>query len=377
MKVLVFLVFLAVLPGRAAALPSGRESLRIYVEKSHAELRASRPDMFLKKMRRSGESDFGFFRVFPDLFYRNLRASRQAPELLNTARLFLLGDLHIENVELVEARVKGVKRVVPQFNDYDDAGRAPVAADLARLFAGAGLLWDSPRERDKLQEAARRSYLESLDMSFTDWAETIADEKAITEARGEDKDWFHTAGPRVADRALAKRLFKMTGLEPAKRRAFDRMGSGGSSIGHRRYMFASPERKDAWDLKELAPSALEAFTGKRMPQAHRARVGEGIARLRQVPDEARTLRGDGADWVLRRREGEQTFLSREHPVSAARVLGGFAAQVHRSQASAAELEKALRAVTPEVAAASLRYFSRMRQALRALLESGVWDLPRK
>jgi hypothetical protein len=127
-------------------------------------------------------------------------------------------------------------------------------------------------------------------------------------------------------------------------------------------------------VEQARSSALTYFTGKPQPQADRDRVARAYRELRQAPADARVLSYDGADWMLRRREGKQYPLKLAHARSAARVIGGLVAQLHRAQVQApGVLEAAARVVSRRLVLASIGAMARMRRDLAALLKDGVWD----
>ncbi|MBI3553370.1 MAG: DUF2252 family protein [Elusimicrobia bacterium] len=348
----------------AAPAPLDKDSLRAFLEDRHKELLASNPEMFLRKMKKGADSDFAFFRGFPDVFYLSLRSRPEAAGLLKTPKLFLAGDLHYENIELMDDG----KRLTPQVNDFDDAGPAPVAADLARMLTGVGLI--GIEDEAELYAQALDAYQQSLKQSFKKWADGLAAEKAVEKAKSEDRDWLNKGGKTIKDKSLAAKLFKLAGLDPAKWTALDRMGAGLSSIGVLRYLFAGAQHKHALELKELRASSLEFLTGAPLGPADRDRLAQAYLKLRQVPVDARTMPHDGKDWLLRRREGIQWSLNLDHQKSAARVIGGLVAQVHlASGGTPAQLEAAAREFSVRLALSSLQYMARM----RALLADGVWS----
>lgn len=349
------------------------QALRKFVETRGARTRRQRPDLFLMKMRQAASSDFAFFRGMPDLFYHCLSRGPRAAQAARAPELFLCGDIHAENAEIVEH--KGLP--LPQFNDFDDCGRGPAALDQARLLTGAAFIGNGAKaSHAELIAQARQGYLESLRMSFGSWRRSVALEAAVEEGPVFERQW-HRHGLPLTNAAFAERLFETTGLKPRRWDVLDRAGSGLSSIGVRRYLFAHVRRPHARELKEVRPAAISLFTGK-TSAAQGARVARAFEALRRSPVEARPVAGLGAEWVLRRREGTQRSLALEHAVSAARVLGGLAAQVHKAQCPSKELAGSLSVLDDRAILGLVAEMSAMRAGLSRLVDSGLWqDRPRR
>lgn len=359
-----------------SALPSERaqkmgDEMRKFVEAFHKELMQERPDLFELKMKKAAASEFAFYRAFPQLFYAQLKRAPEAPVLAQTRKILLAGDLHAENSELVSFRSKSVL----QPNDFDDAAIAPVALEIARLLGSAGALTDKPKDRAALIQEASRAYAKSTGEKFSDWVDGLKEEKSVRDAKQEDREWAKRVGPPLSDAELARRLLKAAGLDAEVWTVHDRMGSGLSSIGMRRYLFISKEHDHVFELKELRGSALLYFTQEAEPDSQRPRIDAAFKDLREVPAEARTLSFDGKEWVLRRREAKQAGLNLDRAKSAARVLAGLGAQLHRQGATMGELDNALKAVPTELVERSLQFMSGMRDALRKLLRDGAWGSP--
>lgn len=342
--------------------------MRRFVEDFHAVLMRERPDLFRAKMLKAAASGLAFYRAFPQLFYEDLKRAPEAADLAAAKPALLAGDLHAENLELVPL---GRARI-PQPNDFDDAGVAPVSLEIARLLGSAGTLAEGGEERAELIGQAARAYATSVSETFSDWAGRVQDEKSVRGAKEVDYDWAGRAGAPLADAALAARLLKAAGLDADEWTVHDRAGAGLSSIGQRRYLFLGKTRGHVFELKELRDSALLFFTGEPAPGSNRPRVDAAAERLREVPVETRTLAFEGREWSLRRREAVRAVLVLDRSKSSARALGGLGAQLHRRGASEGELREALRLVTPELVERSLDFMSRMRGALAALIKSGVW-----
>ncbi|MBI4425210.1 MAG: DUF2252 family protein [Elusimicrobia bacterium] len=350
----------------AGALTATDEEARLreFVEALDGSVLRGRPELFRLKMSKAAESDAAFNRAFPQLFYARLR---RYPESGTSPSLSLAGDLHPENAELVRYQ----EHWAPQPNDLDDAGSAPVTLELARVLGGAGLLAERGERRRELIADAREGYSAALGLEFSAWTRAIREEKAVRRAKTKDRDWLRRAGAPVPDHKRADRLRALAGLD-GPWRVYDRSDGGLSSIGLRRYLFIHPERRHVYELKELRDSALSYYTGPPRREDNRRRVEEAYRRLRRAPVKFRTLSFEGRDWALRRQEVSRTVLDLDHRRSSARVLGGLAAQLHRDQASAAELRAALAAAEPWVEDI-LEFMSRMRSALLSLLRSGTWN----
>ncbi|MBI4346640.1 MAG: DUF2252 family protein [Elusimicrobia bacterium] len=344
-------------------------ALKAFIDSAHQELRARRPELLRAKLERAATSDFEFYRGFPNLQYATLKRGAHAEAIGRTASERIAADVHPDNVELVE--LDG--RRVPQVNDFDDSGVAPVGLDLVRGLAGTWFLDEAPevKRRERLAAAAD-GYRAALRLGFDAWAESIQEEPAVRAARRRDREWYHRAGVPLKDEGLAGRLAAFAGIPRPEWEPFDRAGAGLSSIGVRRYMFASKSRTDAYELKQLRAAALESFTGKPLGEPDRERVRRGFAELRRVDAEVKTFRFEGSDWSTRRREGAHVQLSHERAESAARVIGGLLAQMHRSRGlPAGRLEEAL-AVSLPAAEESAKAMAAYRRELARLLAEGTW-----
>jgi hypothetical protein len=343
----------------AAAQPTELEK---FLADFHKDLKREHPDMYRKKLEMAAQDDFRFSRVFPQLVYQKLKESAEAARLASAPEIFLDGDVHVDNTQIEQD--KGRRAV--QFNDFDDSGRGPSAIDVARMLINSALA--SPQDkRDEAVSAARAAYAKSLGQPFADWTKSLQAEPAVAKAKPRDRDWPKHAGKPIKDETMAASLRAAAGLDD-KWKVFDRMGAGGSSIGVRRYMFVHPERGHVFELKELRGPAIAYFTGRAPAEPDRDRLAEAYRELRQVPADVRTLRHDGADWGLRRREAEETGLAEDHPVSAARSVAGALGQAHRGQAPAAKLKAAAGAATDALVASTTAQIAAWRAELLEILK---------
>ncbi len=352
----------------ALAAPTDQSSLKSWLEKTHAVLRRDRPDLFAIKMRKAAESDLAFNRAFPQLFYRLLSQSKDAQRLADTPRLRLAGDLHAENVEIVSHKDGDV----PQVNDFDDTAKAPAGLEAARAFVSAAILGRTAAEAKRLFTAAREAYLRALGMGFKEWAKEVSLEEAVTSAQPRKRHWRRDAGPKLSN-AEAARARTLAGLGE-KWDAHHREGAGLSSIGVRRTLLVREGRDEAWELKELREqSALSAFPGAVDYAPVEKRVAQAYEELRKVPVTARTSTSGGAAWLVRERQGTETILDLADGASAARALGGLAAQMQRGQvADAGSLALVADALSPETASGLVLRIKTLRAALAQLIEDGTW-----
>lgn len=350
--------------------PEDLESLKSFLEFADKAVLKARPDLFLLKMQKAVKSDETFNRAFPNLLYLKLRSAAQAAELLKTPTLFLPGDFHAGNIEII----KTGKGLVPQVNDFDDAGRAPVAADLARMMVQA-VLWETPDVSSKeLYQESLDAYHKSLEMDFKEWSRSIFDEKSVTEAKFKDRQWFSLAGTPIQDKNLSSHLLQIADLSEKEWQVFDRMGVGGSSIGMIRYLLASASYEYAKEIKELRPSALELFTGKPQALSDEERVGKAYSLLRAYPVAVKTFKENNRGWLVRRREGKEAKLDILFPKSAARVMAGLLAQIHRSQIEdISALKAAAVTVNFPLIISALKYMKSMRSLLAQLLKNAHWS----
>ena len=346
---------------------SEEQELRAFIEDFHKDLIKEDPALFQQKMKKAVASDQRFFRAFPQLYYQILSRRTEAKVLARTKRLLLDGDLHPENTELVA--YKDIVALQP--NDFDDAGKAPVALDMARMLGGAALLGPKAKRRALIAEASS-AYKKALKLDFKTWAAQASQEDAVRRSHRIDRGWANSAGKPVTDRKLATRLLKAAGLSEDKWAVFDRKGAGLSSIGMHRYMFIHRKKGHAWEMKELRGPALAYFGPVGGPAKDRDRVAAAYDQLRKVPADATTFRFDGRDWMLRRRPAWQQNLRYGDAASAARVIGGMAARMHARQTGAADLTDALKKTTPRLIEGSLEAMDRMRSILKRLLKAGTW-----
>ncbi len=347
--------------------PSSRDELKSFLDLRHADVIATRPDLFQLKLDKASQSDFAFFRGFPELVYLKLEQSAQAAKLAATPRVRLDGDFHAENVELV---APGDKRPTPQVNDLDDSALGPAALDVARMLAGAALLPSASAKPADLAGEARAAYDGSLSKSFKEWRDSLPGEKAVDGSAAVDRQWRKHAGTRVDDPALAAKLRQAAGLRDDWD-VYDRRGAGLSSIGLRRYMFVSDKHGHAVELKQLRAPAPAFFT-RELSETDAERTTRGYAQLRQIPAGASVATLDGRPWLLRRRESKQQGLELSHARSAARVLGGLLAQLHRAQASEADLKAAAAAVGDSQVEALVSYVKQLRLWLQELVQADAW-----
>ena len=319
-------------------------------------------------MRKAAESDLAFNRAFPQLFYRLLSQSKDATRLADTPKLRLAGDLHAQNVEIVS--YKG--GAVPQVNDFDDTAKAPAGLETARAFVSAAILGRTAAEAGRLFATAREAYLRALGMGFKEWAADVSREEAVADAQPKKKHWRRDAGPKLSETEAA-RARELAGLGE-KWEAHHREGAGLSSIGVRRTLLVREGRDEAWELKELREqSALSAFPGAPDSTPVVKRMAQAYEELRKVPVTARTASSAGAAWLVRERQGKETVLDLKDGDSAARVLGGLAAQLQRGQvADAGPLSSVADALSPETASGLVLRIKKLRVALVGLVEDGTW-----
>jgi|CXWL01.1.fsa_nt_gi hypothetical protein len=348
--------------------PRDEASLKSWIERTHADLRRERPDLFERKMLKASASVAAFNRAFPELFYGLLAQSPDAARLSATPRLRLAGDLHAENVEIASYR----GAAVPQVDDYDDAAEAPAGLEAARAFVSAAILGRTPAQARRLFAAAREAYVKALGMSFKDWAADVSREEAVDGAKANKRHWRRDAGPALTE-AEARRARTIADLNETWE-AHHREGAGLSSIGVRRTLFVREGHDEAWDLKELPEeSALFAFGGSVDSRPVAQRVSRAYNDLRAVPVEARTTVADGRTWIVRERPGKETSLDLERVDSSARVLGGLAAQLQRGQvADPRALSAVADALSPETASGLVAQIKELRAALIRLIEDGTW-----
>ena len=92
-----------------------------------------------------------------------------------------------------------------------------------------------------------------------------------------------------------------------------------------------------------------------------------MARPAPSARDVKTLSYDGRDWGLRRREAEETTLAEDHPLSAARALGGALGQAHRGQAPEPGLRAAAAGVSDALVRSTMQRIADWRKELLTLL----------
>ncbi len=127
------------------------------------------PKRLAMKYKAMAKDPFAFFRATCHLFYEDWP---QEPTLDTTPAAWICGDLHLENF----GTYKGDNRLVYfDINDFDEAARAPVSWDLARILAS---LWTARKglnldkgQAGHLSQLFLDAYTEELRMGKVRWLE--------------------------------------------------------------------------------------------------------------------------------------------------------------------------------------------------------------
>jgi uncharacterized protein (DUF2252 family) len=290
--------------------------------------RGREPERLAIKYARIATDATAFFRGTPNLFYEDWDA--QSPLSQATPRVWLCGDLHLENFGCY----RGDNRCTYfDFNDFDEACLGPAAWDLTRLLAsiaieGAERKWRS-KQTASLCASVIDSYAGSLATGKARWVERET-------AAGVIADLFHAVNLRTSQALLGKRTavlgrtrqlrkdgvkaLPLTGRRDERRleafvesyggglRYLDgaRRIAGNSSLGIPRFVLLVEDKRDdlfLLDLKQARPAvALQFHPDRAQPKwkNEAARV-TGVQTMVQAipPAFLRPVEYEDEPWVLR------------------------------------------------------------------------------
>lgn len=274
------------------------------------------PERLALKYKAMRASAFAFLRGTCHLFYEDLP---RAPLLRSAPRVWVCGDLHLENF----GSYKGDNRLVYfDLNDFDEAVLAPCTWDLARaltsiLVATASMRLGKVRARD-LARLFLEAYVAAIRDGKARWVEretaqgmvgkllnslqrrkrkTFLDGRTVRTRKGRKirLDGKHALPVSATDRRRIKkfmRAFAARQPEPGFFRLLDvaRRIAGTGSLGVERYALlvtgkGSPDGNYLLDLKQALPSALAPRLKWKQPewQNEAQRVATLQRRLQAVP----------------------------------------------------------------------------------------------
>ncbi|MDN5718149.1 MAG: DUF2252 domain-containing protein [Janibacter sp.] len=133
------------------------------LETAFADLMRASPAAFRIKFRKMADHPFAFYRGSACLFHRDMAAIEQpwANEL--TGRVWIHGDLHVENFGTY---INSHGELVFDVNDFDEAHVGPFTWDLKRFVAGLALMgWRKALPEEAVRDLATtylRSYVERV-----------------------------------------------------------------------------------------------------------------------------------------------------------------------------------------------------------------------
>lgn len=277
-------------PGTPLRAPVGRGSSRP-LDLAHHEFKTplDRPTLrktdgaisdaaFTRKWEASLESPLMFFRSYPSAYYRDLRGTQRS---LPGGRGVIFGDAHPDNFGFLKTAGKTEFR----FNDFDDAGRGPVALDALRYFTALRLAYP---KQDKVFDAALDAYARSLQRPTRssvpkslapDWG--VVREKNLEKYTANEGFRFDAKSTRLAraPRGVSTSVRDLVESDPrfgaatvldVGLRARDGGGSGGLE---RIWVLVSRGGKsDILELKQTGTPATAALPGGKLPHDTRLDV---------------------------------------------------------------------------------------------------------
>lgn len=200
------------------------------LETAFADLMRADPDAFRVKFRKMADHPFAFYRGTACLFHRDMAASEQPWRDERTGRVWIHGDLHVENFGTY---VNSHGELVFDVNDFDEAYVGPFAWDLRRFVAGLGVMgW-----RKALPEQAVRRLAELYLRSYIDRVHHFVDGSDDAEFAlrlGNTQGAVHTTLQLARRRSRAAMLDSMTEVGNDGRRFTE--GAGVRRLG--------PEERD-------------------------------------------------------------------------------------------------------------------------------------
>jgi uncharacterized protein (DUF2252 family) len=277
------------------------------------------PDLLRLKLKKLRDDPFVFLRGTCHLFYEEWPTDSV---LNNAPRVWLCGDLHLENF----GSYKGDNRQVYfDINDFDEAVLAPCTWDVARLLTSLLVSADSlglkKRNAETLCQVYLDAYCQALKTGCARWVERETAEglvgKLLEKLRQRRRKSFLQERTKLVDgkrrfrndptrmlpvskteRAQLKAQFKAWAArqaDPSFFRLHDvvRRIAGTGSLGVERYVLlveghGSPDDNYVLDLKEARPSALLPLARKlHLPQPHwpneAARIVAVKERMQSIP----------------------------------------------------------------------------------------------
>lgn len=275
-----------------------------------APYRAKVPDLLVEKYRRMSLSPFAFFRGTDALFYQDL-ARTEGKSAASGVATVLHGDLHLANYG---TQLADQGKVIFGVNDFDEALAGPVMLDLKRFATSLAVLGEqqglAPAASGELVRTFAKGYHEALEelakhpkhpgkalpdrpelveqlldkakkREMGPWLDKLAPEKGGVRrlARSEtvlDPSPTAEKQVRTAFESYRKGLTGEVASDLAPYRVTDVTAAmaGTGSIGRARFRLlleAPGQQARIMEIKEQAPSALEAVLGPNHPFKTEAR----------------------------------------------------------------------------------------------------------
>lgn len=133
------------------------------LEAAFSDLMRASPTAFRAKFRKMADNLFAFYRGTACLFHRDMAASEQPWSDERTGRVWIHGDLHVENFGTY---VNSHGELIFDVNDFDEAYVGPFAWDLRRFVAGLAVMgWRKALPEQSVRRLAElylRSYIERV-----------------------------------------------------------------------------------------------------------------------------------------------------------------------------------------------------------------------
>lgn len=284
--------------------------------------------------RKHAEMHADRFRFLRGTYYLWLaRVAERAPGVLDTARVPLVGDLHVENFgtwrDAKQVRRWGV-------NDLDELGTGPWLLDPLRLAVSATLAPHIALDDDAVCDTILDAYAgarPAADVALTE--PTAAHLRALVPPFGSPAKYYDAlaGGHPAADLPAAVVAAAVAVAEAGWRPTWHVHEAGTGSLGHRRRVGVGRAADGEWharEAKELGPgtAAWAAHLDGRLPRPDEGLYARVLAAVRGPAAAARVL-----DWQVRDLAPDivRIELSGLRPRDAGRLLRSMAratADVH-------------------------------------------------
>ena len=190
------------------------------LEAAFSDLMRTSPGAFRVKFRKMADHPFAFYRGTACLFHRDMAAIEQPWANERTGRVWIHGDLHVENFGTY---INSHGELVFDVNDFDEAYVGPFTWDLRRFVAGLALMgWRKALPEQAVRDLATtyvRSYIERVHQFV---ARTDDSEFALR--LGNTQGAINATLQRARRNSRAAMLDSMTEVSDAGRRFADGPG---------------------------------------------------------------------------------------------------------------------------------------------------------